>query len=153
MARSKYNVDTDDKKKRSFDGILFDSVLEMKYYRDVVCPLVESGEIVEVELQKSYELQPKFTHDGKTVRAITYVADFYLVYKNGDIEVVDTKGCPDNLAKMKRKMLWYHYPTLTYKWITYVKKYGGWVEYDTVNKLRKEEKRRKKEEVNNGKEE
>ena len=85
--RSKFNVDKD-KSKRSYNGIIFDSVLEMKYYRDVLCPLVESGEVISYELQKPYELQPKFVHDGKTVLPIKYVADFVVTYKNGVTEVI-----------------------------------------------------------------
>lgn len=48
--RSKFNVDKD-KSKRTHNGIVFDSVLEMKYYRDVLCPAVESGDVVSYELQ------------------------------------------------------------------------------------------------------
>ena len=66
MERSKFNVDKD-KEKRTYDNIVFDSQLEMKYYRDVLCPAVESGEVTHFELQKKYELQPKYTHNGKTV--------------------------------------------------------------------------------------
>lgn len=141
--RSKFNVDKD-KSKRSYNGIIFDSVLEMKYYRDVLCPLVESGEVISYELQKPYELQPKFVHDGKTVLPIKYVADFVVTYKNGVTEVIDTKGMPDSVAILKRKLFWYCYPNITYKWITYVKKFGGWIDYDECKKLRNEEKKRKK---------
>lgn len=48
MARSKYNV-TDDVSKRTFDGIVFDSEMEMKYYKDVILPAVKSGEIIKFE--------------------------------------------------------------------------------------------------------
>lgn len=144
MARSKYNVDKDTAK-RTYNNIVFDSVLEMKYYRDVILPNVESGLIKYYELQKEYELQPKFTHNGKTVLPIKYVADFYIEYTDGHKEVIDTKGLPDSVALLKRKMYWYHYPDVDYKWITYVKKYGGWLDYDTVKKLRSQEKKNKKE--------
>ena len=144
MARTKFNVDKD-KSKRTYNGIVFDSVLEMKYYRDVILPNVESGLIKYYELQKEYELQPKFTHNGKTVLPIKYVADFYIEYTDGHKEVIDTKGLPDSVALLKRKMYWYHYPDVDYKWITYVKKYGGWLDYDTVKKLRSQEKKNKKE--------
>ena len=144
MARSKYNVDKDTAK-RTYNDIVFDSVLEMKYYRDVILPNVESGLIKYYELQKEYELQPKFTHNGKTVLPIKYVADFYIEYTDGHKEVIDTKGLPDSVALLKRKMYWYHYPDVDYKWITYVKKYGGWLDYDTVKKLRSQEKKSKKE--------
>ena len=144
MTRSKYNIDKDTTK-RTYNNIVFDSVLEMKYYRDVILPNVESGLIKYYELQKEYELQPKFTHNGKTVLPIKYVADFYIEYTDGHKEVIDTKGLLDSVALLKRKMYWYHYPDVDYKWITYVKKYGGWLDYDTVKKLRSQEKKNKKE--------
>ena len=129
-----------------------DMELEMKYFRDVLCPREESGEVVRFELQKKYELQPKFTHDGKTVLPITYVADFYIEYADGHTEVIDTKGCPDSVAKIKRKLFWHTYPDVRYRWITYVKKWGGWLDYETVQTLRKEQKRskNKKEDTDNG---
>ena len=144
MARSKFNVD-DDITKRTFDNITFDSIMEMKYYRDVLCPAKESGEVIEIELQKPYELQPKFSHDGKSVQPIKYVADFFVVYADGHEEVVDIKGMPDSVAILKRKLFWYRYPEVDYRWITYVKKFGGWQSYDKVKQLRREEKKRKKE--------
>ena len=147
--RSKFNVDKDTEK-RTYNGITFDSVLEMKYYRDVVCPLVERGVLAKCELQVPYELQPKFSHDNRTVQPIKYVADFVLTYSDGTVEVIDTKGCPDSVATLKRKMFWYHYPTLTYRWITYIKKYGGWIDYDVYKKMKNQEKKRIKEEQVNG---
>ena len=143
MARTKFNVDKD-KSKRTYNGIVFDSVLEMKYYRDVICPKVESGDITDVKLQVKYELQPKFIHDNKTVQAINYVADFVVTYSNGLVEVLDTKGYPDSTALLKRKLFWYRYPDLVYKWICYSKIDGGWVEYEYLKKERAERKRNKK---------
>ena len=140
--KTKFNVDKDISK-RTYDGIVFDSVLEMKYYRDVLCPLVKSGDVVKYELQKPYELQPKFIHDNKTVQPIKYVADFFIVYKAGHEEVIDTKGCPDSVAIIKRKLFWYHYPTVNYKWVTWVKKFGGWIDYEDYKRLKREEKRAK----------
>lgn len=140
MIRSKFNV-SKDTSKRTYDGIIFDSQLEMKYYRDVLCPKVANGEIVKYELQKPYELQPKFKYEGKTVRAITYVADFFIVYKDGHEEVIDTKGCPDSVAILKKKMFNFKYPNVNYKWITWVKKFGGWIEYEEYKKLKREEKK------------
>ena len=143
IQRSKFNVDKD-VSKRTYNDITFDSILEMKYYRDVLCPAVESGQIIKYELQKPYELQPKFTHDNRTVQPIKYVADFYIVYADGQEEVIDTKGCPDTTAILKRKMFWYHYPDVNYKWITYIKKYGGWIDYDDYKRLKKQEKKTQK---------
>lgn len=144
MQRSKYNVDSD-KDKRTYNGIVFDSVMEMKYYRDVVLPQVESGHISKFELQKEYILQPKFTHEGKNVRPIIYVADFYIEYSNGCVEVIDVKGAADSVAKIKRRMMWYSFPDLTYRWVTYVKKWGGWVDYEYAALQRKNAKKKKDE--------
>lgn len=142
IRQSKFNI-SNDKAKRSYNGIVFDSILEMKYYRDVILPQVGSGEIVKYDLQKSYELQPKFTHGGKTVRPITYVADFYLEFKDGHTEVIDTKGMPDTTAKLKRKLFWYRYPDTDYRWICYSGIDGGWCDYEFVSQRRKERKKSK----------
>lgn len=144
MARSKYNVDQDTGV-RTCDGIVFDSKLEMRFYKEIIKPGVEDGSIQKYELQKKYELQPKFQKDGKTIRPIDYVADFYIEYSDGSCDVVDTKGCPDSVANIKRKMFWYLYPDINYRWIVYVKKFGGWVTYEEANKRRKEEKRQRNE--------
>lgn len=140
IARTKFNVDKDSEK-RTYDGIIFDSVLEMKFFRDVVLPKKESGEITYYELQKKYILQDGFERNEKKILPIVYIADFYIEYSNGHIEVIDIKGCPDTTAKIKRKLFWYKYPDIDYQWITYVKKFGGWGNYDDFNKLRREAKK------------
>lgn len=143
MERSKYNVDKNTEK-RTCEGIIFDSVMEMKFYRDVVLPQVRSGDIKKYELQKKYILQPKFVHEKRTVQPIVYIADFYIEYKDGRVEVIDTKGCPDSVAKIKRKMFWYTFPDIDYKWICYSKIDGGWCEFEKVQQGRKERKKNKK---------
>lgn len=152
MDRTKFNVDKD-KGKRSCNGVVFDSQLEMRYYRDVLLPRVESGEVLRYELQKKYILQDGFERNGKKILPITYVADFYIEYSDGHIEVIDIKGCPDNLAKLKRKMFWFRYPEIYYQWVSYIKKFGGWGLYDDFNCRRKAEKKiawNKKESAHNG---
>ena len=146
MGRTKYNVNQD-KENRTHNGIVFDSVMEMKYFRDVVCPKVESGEIVYYELQKLYELQPGFTRNGKRVNPITYVADFFIRYSDGHEVVIDTKGCPDTTANIKKKMFLWVYPDVDYQWICYSKMDGGWLPYDYVKKCRSERRRAKKAKV------
>lgn len=139
MARSKFNVG--DSSTRAYNGIVFDSAVEMKYYRDVILPQHEAGEIIEYELQKEYILQPKFKHEGKIVQPIKYVADFYIKYADGSEKVVDTKGFPDATALLKRKIFWYVFPDVDYQWVSYVKKYGGWIEYEELKKKRRESKK------------
>lgn len=147
MARTKFNVDKN-AEQRTLNGIVFDSALELRYYRDVLLPLVEIGEVVEYELQKPYELQPKFVHDGRTVQAIKYVADFYVKYKDGHEEVVDIKGFADTTALLKRKLFWYTFPDLNYYWLCYSTVDSGWIKYEDLKKaraMRKREKQAKKE--------
>lgn len=133
---------------RTYDGIEFDSAMEMKYYRDVCVPMLESGEAVDVKLQEAFELQPGFIHDGKKVRPITYVADFVVTYADGRQEVIDIKGMADTTAKIKRKLFWYRYPDITYRWLSLVQRYGGWIDYDELQKKRKEFNKAKKEKLN-----
>ena len=143
MARTKFNVDKN-AEQRTIDDIVFDSVLELRYYRDVLLPLVESGEVVEYELQRPYELQPKFVHDGRTVQAIKYVADFYVKYSDGHEEVIDIKGFADATALLKRKLFWYTFPELNYHWLSYSGVDGGWIEYEDLKKARTERRKAKK---------
>lgn len=123
--RSKYHVSA--KEARTYDGIVFDSKAEMEYYRDVVLPKYHTGEIESFELQKPFVLQPGFRRDGKSVRAITYVCDFYLIYKEGHTEVIDVKGMATPEAKLKRKMFWYKYPDENLIWV--MKKGKNWTVY------------------------
>lgn len=145
--RTKFNVNKN-KDKRTYEGIIFDSELEMRYYRDVVCPKVESGEIVSFELQKPYILQEDFVHNDKSVKEIKYVADFFLVYSDGREELIDTKGFPDNSARLKRKLFWYKYPDVDYKWICYSKIDGGWCDFDYVQEQRSKRKAEKLKKLN-----
>jgi len=138
--RSKFNV-SKDKEKRTYNGIEFDSQLEMKYFRDVICPKVESGDIVEYTLQKEYILQPKFIYNDTNVQSIKYVSDFHIVYKNGNEEVIDTKGMADPVCKIKRKIFWYLFPDIKYSWIGYSKIDGGFVDWDYIQKQRRERKK------------
>jgi len=147
--KTKFNVDKG-KQARTFDGKCFDSILEMKYYRDVVCPMLESGEIKKCDLQVSFELQPKYKHDGENIHAITYVADFVITYQDGTVEVIDTKGLPDSVSKIKKKLFHYKYPGVKYTWISYSKQDGGWVEYKKLSLARSKRKREKKKVDKNG---
>ena len=145
--RSKYNVDSN-VNTRTYDGITFDSEMEMRFYRDFCIPKLEDGSLTQVELQVPYELQSKFRRNGLLVRAIEYVADFVLTYDDGRVQVIDIKGMPDTTAKLKRKLFWYKYPEIDYVWMTYSRIDGGWCEYDTVQKNRRDRKKSKKEKQN-----
>lgn len=142
---SKYNVSRNTVN-RTYDGIVYDSAVEMKFMRDYIVPKLESGELIKAERQVKYELQPSYRHDGKLVRAINYVADFVITYADNHEVVIDIKGMADAQAKLKRKMFWYRFPDVDFQWIVYAKKFGGWIEYDKCNALRRIEKKRKQKE-------
>ena len=94
---------------------IFDSKAERDYYLLVLLPLLQNGEIATVKFQPRYELQPKFTKNGKHYRAITYVADFEVLYKDGSKEIIDVKGMETAVFKLKRKLFEFKYPKLSLK--------------------------------------
>lgn len=143
MRISKFNVGKD-KSDRTYGGIVFDSVLEMRYYRDVVLPKHNSNEIKYFERQKKYILQPSYMQNKKKVQPIIYKADFYIVYNDGREEVIDVKGCPDAVAKLKKKMFGYVYPNVTYLWMSFSRADGGWLNYEDIQKARSLRKKSKK---------
>jgi len=75
--------------------------------------LERAGHITELCEQVIFELQPSFKCNGKTERAIKYIADF-IYYKDGDFVVEDVKGFKTDVYKMKRKMLLFKYPDITF---------------------------------------
>lgn len=125
--RSKYNVDMSrlGKLKRTYDGILFDSQLECKFYTSYIIPLLKSGKIENIRRQVRYELMPSFTYQGKKQRKIEYVSDFDILYSNGKFEVIDVKGMIKPIDKLKAKLFKYRYPEIDFKFVQYSKK-DGW---------------------------
>lgn len=101
-------------KKVEIDGIVFDSKKEGDYYCNLKI-LKKAGMVKSFELQVPFELQPKFKHEGKTIRAIKYVADFVVTYPDGRQIVVDTKGFRTKEYLLKRKMLLYKYPDILFE--------------------------------------
>ena len=131
---TKYN-----NKKIVADGILFDSKEEYRYY-ELLKQKKAQGLIVNFELQPKYLLQPLFKYNGKTIRAIHYIADFLIYHLDGTEEVIDIKGMAVPVALMKRKMMQYRYPELKLTWLSRSVKWGdtdGWIEYDELKKRRK----------------
>lgn len=85
--------------KVKLDGYTFDSKREAEYY----VALRASVEVVSISVHPRYELTPKFTNaDGVKRRAMHYVADFLVTYKDGTEKVVDVKGVETPVFKMKR---------------------------------------------------
>lgn len=129
---SKYNA-----KKVEYKGIVFDSKVECDYYQYLESKL--GSEYDHIELQPRYELIPKFDNQRKT----EYIADFALWKDNKLLEVIDVKGMPTEVAKLKAKIFRDKYPNIKLTWICKAPKYTGleWIEYDELIKVRRKRKR------------
>lgn len=91
-------------KKTQYKGIKFDSKKECEYF--IYLEKLEAlGAISELQRQVRFELQPSFKHNGKTIRAITYVADFTFYDQEGKYHIVDTKGIKTDVYLLKKKMM------------------------------------------------
>ena len=136
---SKYN-----NRRMAVGGYIFDSKDEAKYY-ELLKDKKAQGLIVNFELQPQYELQPSFKRDGKTIRAITYTADFLIYHNDGTEEAVDIKslGTATQQGLLRRKMFWHKYQGLKLTWLCRNLKHGdenGWIEYDELKKARRKAK-------------
>lgn len=105
MSRSKYG-----NRKTERDGIVFDSKAEARRY-DELKLLERSGAISDLTLQPTFVLQPSFKRGKRTIRAITYVADFQYA-ENGKIVAEDCKGAKTEVFRIKAKMFEYVYPEI-----------------------------------------
>lgn len=131
---SKYNS-----KKIILDGISFDSKHEGLYY-EYLKERQEINEIQNFEIQPKYILLESFKRDGKTIRAITYTADFLIYHLDGKIEAVDIKGMSTQQGEMRRKLFLHRYPEINLTWITRNLKYGdenGWIDFDELKRRRR----------------
>lgn len=104
--RSKYGA-----KRVSVDGIKFASKAEARYYQELLL-LKKAGEVIDIVLQPSYELQPSYRRHGKRVEPIRYIADFLVTYSDGRQEIIDVKGHRTPVYQLKKKMFEYQYPEL-----------------------------------------
>lgn len=100
-------------KKIIIDGISFDSKREGNRYCELKL-LEKAGKIKDLELQHQFELQPSFKKNGKTIRAITYVADFtYYDFETKRNVVEDVKGFKTDVYMLKRKLFEFKFPEFT----------------------------------------
>ena len=83
-------------------GIKFASKAEAQRYV-VLNHLEKAGKISDLILQPNFILQEKFSHYGKIIRAISYVADF-LYLENGKSIVEDVKGMKTPVYELKLKL-------------------------------------------------
>ena len=82
--------------------VKFDSIKEARYY-DKLYLRAKAGQITELTLQPKYELIPTIKWNGKTLRKITYSADFRYV-ENGKTYVIDVKGMLTDVYKIKMRL-------------------------------------------------
>ena len=126
-------------KKTVIDGIKFDSKMEGDYYL-YIKKQKEDGKIKDFSLQPEFILQPKFEKDGKKYLPIKYKSDFKVMHNDGTEEIIDIKGFSTADFKIKAKLFNYNYKEKLIL-LTYVKKWGGWIELDELAKLRKQSKK------------
>lgn len=69
----------------------YDSVQEYERYCELNL-LQRAGKITNLKRQVKFILQPRTIRNGKTIREISYVADFQYERKDGKIIVEDVKG-------------------------------------------------------------
>lgn len=99
------------------DGIEFQSKKESLRYKELRL-LERAGLIKELKMQTSFELQPSFKKNGKTIRAITYKSDFDYYTKDGRHILEDVKSpatAKDKTYILKKKMLLYKYQNIEFK--------------------------------------
>jgi len=130
LKRSKFNVDKSKAgtKKRTINGVTFDSLVEFKYYSEVLLEGQKRGEIVDIVLQPVFVLQPAFEKNGKKYLPIKYIADFKVIYKDGTEKIVDIKGMETPQFQLKAKMFEYVFPEKTLTILSYSKIDGGFVD-------------------------
>lgn len=89
------------------DGVSFRSKLEAEYYSQLKLRFM-AGEII------GFVIQPKFIlQEGtETERAITYSADFLIIFPDMSCEVIDTKGFEGKEWQRTYKMFRIKYPKI-----------------------------------------
>lgn len=149
--RSKYGVDQTKKgiEKRTYNGDVYDSLAELQFLKEWILPKLESGEIIKWERQIKFTLQEGFIYKSKKVLPIIYIADYIVYWKDGTRTIIDVKGNPDSVAKIKKKLFQHEYPNEDYVWMCRSIKYSedgsNWLLYEDLEKKRKEDKKKKKE--------
>jgi hypothetical protein len=109
--KNKYNA-----VKTVIDGTKYDSRKEARRGEELKM-LEKAGVISALRFQVPFELQPSFERDGKTIRAINYIADA-VYYEKGRMIVEDTKS-PATAAKaeyrIKKKLFMFKYPEYVFR--------------------------------------
>jgi len=96
--RSKYGA-----RKTEFDGIMFDSQLELSFYKKL-----RENNVVILERQTKFVLQESFHIGKELIREIAYKADFLIEWCWRKI-YIDSKGMEVPEFKIKHKMWLFKY--------------------------------------------
>lgn len=112
-------------RKVEYDGHTFDSKKECAFYKK----LLADERVERIELQPRFtlipsreqvwhETNPKTGRQNKkkrTIRGVTYIADFRVFYKGHKEKVYDVKGMRTDVYKLKKKMLEYFHPHIDFE--------------------------------------
>lgn len=86
------------------EGEKFDSKAELRRYLELRI-LERAGKIFLLQRQPSFDLAPKTKINGKTVRALRYIADFGYLNESGCPVIEDVKGVLTAAYKIKRHLM------------------------------------------------
>ena len=98
--RNKYN--TSPKDQRTHEGIVFDSKLEMNYYKRLLLlknATMKELKVVDIKMQYVFQLS---VNEKKVCK---YVCDFVVTYADGRIEYIDVKGFKTAIYRLKKKFV------------------------------------------------
>ena len=100
-------------KAKTVFGVTFPSSWEAKCFETLVL-MLNAGELKQIATQVEYELQPAFRHPetGRLVRAIRYVADFFVLAHDGYACVIESKGLELPAWRLKEKLFRAKWPNL-----------------------------------------
>ncbi len=129
--------------KAEVDGIIFDSVMEARFYV-YLKTLQKNKQIKGFDIQVKYVLQDKYRNKftGKAVLPITYIADFSIITLSGDEVVVDVKGRETADFKIKKKMFGYKYPDKYFMCVQWRASTQSWEDLEDIKKSRREKKKK-----------
>jgi hypothetical protein len=140
------------KKKKTIvlqDGSEFvcDSEKEARYYREVLKPLLDKEIIEKVDVHPKYLLLEAFEKAGIHHKREVIELDYGLQFSGEDgvynlVDVKDTYdiNMMDQVSLLKRTWFDSKFETVLL-WVTYCKKYGGWISWDDYWERKKAEKK------------
>ena len=100
--RNKYNA-----RKTVMCGHEFDSKREAEVYLELLAQK-QAGKIVRIGFQPSYTLLAGFKDNtGKNQKPITYTADFFVTFADGNSEVIEVKGVRTRDYLLRKKLFLY----------------------------------------------